>query len=485
MVKLKGLALLVAVIGRVVLLQTTQASALQKAGKQQRTSERILKAQRGTIFAADGAELALSVPSSTIIANPKLVTDPAGTAATLAALLKLSPAKQTSLQEAFTQKQTSFVYVVRQIDPSLAATVDGLRLAGVDVLAEEHRTMPSGAVGKSVLGRTDIDGIGIAGLERQFDQMLTGIDGERVTEHDRQGRSIAGSGTTTKAPVAGEDLVLTIDRSLQYQVEQALLARVDEPSVMAKGGTVVVMDTKSGNIRAIANVRRNDQGVAEITSANLAAVEARDPGSVAKVFSIAAAIDSGMVTPDTYFEVPGTYTFDRGTSYERTIRDAEPHNTESYSVRQIMTKSSNIGTMMVAGRMTPEQLHDYQAAFGFGSKTALDFPDETPGILRAADTLRGSEVATVSYGYGFSVSSLQLIAGVNTIANRGTYVAPRLVEATIDRGGERVGAAPSITRQVVKPETAAEMTSIMTDVVCRGTAKQARMDGVVSVAGKT
>ena len=478
-----SLVLLTAVLGRVVWLQITQASTLEAAGKKQRTTERLLKAQRGTIFAADGSELALSVPSSTVVANPKLILDIPGTVSALTSMLQLSPEKAASLETAFNAKQTSFVYVARQIDTDLAKAVDGLRLPGVDIMSEEHRTMPAGDVAKSVVGRTDIDGVGITGLEQKFNPMLTGVDGDRVYERDVRGRSIAGSGAVTKAPIAGEDIVLTIDRSLQYQVEQALLARVEE--LKARGGTVVVMSTKTGDIAAMASVRRNDQGVTEVTWSNIAAVEAQEPGSVAKVFSIAAAIDAGVITADTYFNVPGLYTFDKGTKWERTIRDAEPHGPVDYSVRQIMTKSSNIGTLLAAGRLTPEQLHAYHQAFGFGQATGLDLPYEAKGILRPGAELKGSEAATVSYGYGFATSSLQLVAAVNTIANGGTYVAPRLINATIDRAGQRSAAPAAATHPVVKPETAAEMTSIMTDVVCRGTAKNARMDGIVSVAGKT
>lgn len=469
----------------IVHLQVARASGLQRAGRQQWSSGTALVAPRGSIFSEDGSELAMSVPSSTVYADPAEVVDAAGTATVLGEFLDLSPEKVASLQISFTEKKTRFVYVARQIDSDLAGAVKALKLPGISVLAEAHRTMPSGDVARGVIGRTDIDGRGAdgSGLEKQYDAVLTGTDGERVSERDQDGNSLAGSTATLTAPIPGDDLVLTIDRSLQYQVEQALLQRVDETA--ARGGTVVVMDTATGNIRAMANVRRNDDGIAEVTWANLAAIDAREPGSVAKVFSVAAALDSGVATPDTTLEVPGVYVFDRGTKFQATIRDAEPHGPEPYTVRQIMAKSSNIGTMLLSQRLTPEQLHEYQEAFGFGAKTALDFPGETAGILRPADELRGSETATVSYGYGFATSSVQLVAGVNAIANGGVYVAPRLVDATIDVAGQRISMPASVTHPVVSELTAEQMVDMMTDVVCRGTAKQARMDGIVTVAGKT
>ena len=471
------------VIGEVVYLQTAGSESLKAAGLAQRVRESVLHAQRGTIFARDGGELALSVPSSTIIANPKLVTDPTGTAGVLTSLLGLAPEKELYLIDAFTAKEKSFVYVARQVDDDVAETVMALNLAGVNVIAEDKRIMPSGEVGRSVLGRTDIDGVGTGGLERQYDDLLTGIDGERVREQDRNGLSIPGSGTTTREPMPGTDLVLTLDRSLQFQVEQALLARVDE--VKAAGGTVVVMDTDTGEIYSIANVIRDeDTGIAAVTSANLAAVEAFEPGSVAKVFSLSAVVDSGVANPDTVIDVPGRMVFNRNTQWEQTVKDAELHDTKPMSLRDIIVHSSNIGTLLLTEQVGDERFGEYLQGFGFGQATALDFPDESAGRLKPFDEWQGSEAATMSYGYGYTTTSLQLAAAVNTVANGGTYVAPKMLMATIGADGEVTETPASTTRRVISPESAATMVDMMTDVVCTGTGKDARLDGI-TVAGKT
>ncbi len=471
------------VIGEVVYLQTAGSESLKAAGLAQRVSESVLHAQRGTIFARDGGELALSVPSSTIIANPKLVTDSTGTAGLLSSLLGLSPEKEQSLVAAFTAKEKSFVYVARQVDDDLAETIMAMNLAGVDVIAEDKRIMPSGEVGRSVLGRTDIDGVGTGGLERQYDYLLTGIDGERVREHDRNGLSIPGSGTTTQEPIPGTDLVLTLDRSLQFQVEQALLARVDE--VKADGGTVVVMDTDSGEIYAIANVKRDeDTGIAAVTSANLAAVEAFEPGSVAKVFSLSAVVDSGVANPDTVIDVPGRMVFNKNTIWEQTVKDAELHDTKPMSLRDIIVHSSNIGTLLLTEQVGDERFGEYLQGFGFGQPTALGFPDESAGRLKPVDEWQGSEASTMSYGYGYTTTSLQLAAAVNTVANGGTYVAPKMLMATIGADGEVTETPASATRRVIDPDSAATMIDMMTDVVCTGTGKDARLDSMTA-AGKT
>ncbi len=474
--------LFVAVVARVAFLQTAGSESLVAAGKAQRVSEAILHAPRGTIFARDGGELVMSVPSSTLIANPKLVTDPAGVSSLLGTMLQLAPDKQQSLLVAFTAKDKSFIYVARQIDDDLADSVMALNISGIDLLREDQRIMPSGEVGRSLLGRTDIDGVGTAGVELLYNAELTGVDGERVREHDARGRSIPGSGATTTEPVPGNDLILTLDRSLQFQVEQALVARVE--ALSAKGGAVVVMDTATGQIYAIANVSRGDDGVVAVTAANLAAVEPFEPGSVAKVFSLSAVVDTGVATPDTVIEVPGRIVYDRGTAWEHTINDAEPHNKEPMSLRHIIVHSSNIGTLLLTDEVGTERFGSYLESFGFGQKTALDFPDESAGIYKPASEWQGTEKQSHSYGYGYSVTALQLTAAVNTVANGGVYVAPKLVAATIGADGEVVDTAPSATHTVIKPSTAATMTDMMKDVVCEGTGKDARIADI-SVAGKT
>ena len=203
-----------------------------------------------------------------------------------------------------------------------------------------------------------------------------------MVKESSNGRSLPGTERVVDQPRPGTDLVLTIDRSMQYQVEQILLARVNE--LTAKGGNAIVMDTATGEILAIASVRKNAEGIPELTSGNLAAVEAYEPGSVAKVFSIAATLDSGVATTDRVYDVPGVYVFDEGQEYEKTIKDAYPHDLEPMSLRDIFVHSSNIGTLMAAGEVGSPRLHDYLDSFGFGKISSLQFPGETPGMLKQA-----------------------------------------------------------------------------------------------------
>lgn len=469
-------------IGRVMILQTVEAAAYRQAGLAQRETSVVLRADRGTIFDRDGTELAISVPSISIYANPTAVADPAGTAQVLASVLHLSPEEEAGLAADLADRDREFVYVARLLDKETAATVLALDLAGIDGVEEPKRIRAAGDLGLGVIGRTDPFGTGATGLELQYDATLQGTDGRMVKELDGSGRSMPGGSRVLEPARPGTDLVLTLDRSVQYQVEQALLARVEQ--LQARGGHTVVMDVDTGELYAVASVRRGDDGVVRTTSGNLAAVEAYEPGSVAKVFSIAAALDQGVVTPDTYLEVPGAMVFGENTEFEFKITDAYPHPTEAMSVRDILVHSSNIGTWKIADRLGKETLGEYLDAFGFGQPTGLGFPRESRGIVKPADQWQGTERVTVSYGYGFAATALQLTAAVNVVANGGVYVSPKLVRGTIDASGELEESPPAPTRPVLRPETAAQMRDIMTDVVCEGTATLAQLPGL-SVAGKT
>jgi cell division protein FtsI (penicillin-binding protein 3) len=292
------------------------------------------------------------------------------------------------------------------------------------------------------------------------------------------GRSIPGSEVVTEQPVAGDDLVLTLDRSVQYSTEQVLLEQV--AAIGARGATAIAMDTDTGEIYSMASVRRNDEsGVYEVTSGNFAAVDAYEPGSVAKVITIASALSDGLVTPETSYVVPW-----RKQYYDDLLKDSHEHPDEVMSVARILSESSNIGTIFVQQEMGRERHRDYMAAFGLGAKTALDFPGESPGILKQAEDLWGSERVTVAYGQGVSSTSLQLVAAINTIANRGTYVAPKLLKATVGSDGTVTETEPSESRAVVSEQAAVQTTEMMRKVVCSGTATRAQVDGL-SVAGKT
>ena len=471
-------AILLGLIGRVAYLQTTEAENLRSAAADQWTRSVSIPAQRGTVFDRHGAELAMSVPAVTVSINPKLIENGTATVQILDDLLDLPDDKVAELLAEIESKDRGFVFVRRQADADVGDQLAAMKLAGVNVDRESRREMPGGDTGRSIIGRANIDGVGISGLELQYDDLLTGTGGEMRREVAPGGRSIPGSETVTAQPVAGDDLVLTLDRSVQYSTEQVLLEQV--AAIGARGATAIAMDTDTGEIYSMASVRRDDEtGAYGVTSGNFAAVDAYEPGSVAKVITIASSLSEGLVTPETSYVVPW-----RKQYYDDLLKDSHEHPDEVMSVAQILTESSNIGTIFVQQEMGRERHREYMAAFGLGSKTALDFPGESPGILKQAKDLWGSERVTVAYGQGVSSTSLQLVAAVNTIANRGTYVAPKLVKATVGPDGSVVETAPSESRSVVTEQAAVQTTEMMRNVVCYGTATRAQVDGL-SIAGKT
>lgn len=473
--------LLLSMLLRVGYLQTVGASDFREASVSQRTRVNTVRAERGSILDRNGFELALPVPARTIFADPREVVDPAGTARALAAIIGLTPDDELALATRLQDGDSSFTYVLRQTDKELAEAIMALDLPGIASYTESSRSITSANL-RALVGRTDPDGIGTAGLEKQFDELLSGTDGRNVREVNANGQSIATSSDRSTPAIPGDHLVTTIDRNIQFQVDGILSQQVARLGALS--GTAIVMEAATGDIYALSTIRRNADGSYSSDSGNFAAVEAYEPGSVAKVFSVSAAINEGRVEQNSVFSVPGAMTFDQGTRWAWTIRDAYPHGLEEMTVRKILVDSSNLGTVQIAQTMTPESRYEYLRRFGFGSVTAVEFPGESKGLLASPDKWRGSEKVTNAYGYGYASTALQLVAGVNVVANDGAYVAPRLAAATIDRDGINHELPKSESRTVLKPETAAVMRSLMSDVVCYGTAQLAKVPGM-TVAGKT
>jgi cell division protein FtsI (penicillin-binding protein 3) len=473
--------LLCAMLLRTGYLQTIGSGQYRDASVSQRTRVNVLYAERGSILDRNGLELALPIPLRTVYADPREVVDAIGTARAVAALLGMTPEAEVALAEKLQDKSKSFTYIARQASQEVADTLLALDLPGVSSYKESGRELTSDGL-RALVGRTDPDGLGTSGLEKQFDILLAGVNGRQVREVSAKGQSIPATQDNTVSAIPGKTLVTTIDRNIQFQVDGILAQQIAR--LQARSGTAIVMDSATGEIYAMSTLRLNEDGTYSADSGNIAAVEANEPGSVAKVFSIAAAINEGKVDATSPFTVPPVFVANKGTEWENVLRDAYPHEIEEMSVRKIFVDSSNVGTLMVGQTIGPDKLHDYLQSFGFGAKSAVDFPGETKGILQSADKWVGSQKFTTSYGYGYSTTALQLIAGVNVVANNGNYVAPRLVTATVTKDGLNEPIAATEQHAVITPETAATMRSLMSDVVCFGTATLGKVPGI-TVAGKT
>ena len=475
-------AILLSLLGvRVALLQTVWAGDYREASVSQRTRVQVIRAERGSILDRNGRELALPVPTRTVFADPRSVVDPVGVAHVVAGVLQLDPQAEVELATKLQNKTSSFVYIARQADKEVADAILALGLKGVSSYRESGRALSSASL-QAVIGRTDIDGVGISGLELKYHDLLTGVDGRIVREVNSSGKSIAAGGGEVLEPTSGGQLTTTIDRTIQFQVDGIVKQQVER--LGARGGTAIVMDTKTGEIYAMSNIRINEDGTYSSQSGNFAAVEANEPGSVAKVFSIAAAINEGAVTTASSFSVPGSQVFDKGTQWEYKVTDAYPHGLEDMSVRKIFVDSSNIGTIQISRTLDTKKNYEYLKLFGFGTKTSVEYPGESRGSLRPVSKWQGTEKFSFSYGYGYTSTALQLAAAVNVVANKGVYVAPKMLLKSTDKDGTTISTPASATHQVLSASTAQTMTALMTDVVCYGTGKLAKMPGI-SVAGKT
>jgi cell division protein FtsI (penicillin-binding protein 3) len=458
-----------AIAYRVATLQVLAPDQLVAYGQDQRERVTVLAAPRGSILDRNGADLALNVPSATITADPRLIEQPVAVANELAPLLGadvLTMAEQLSTDR-------GFVYLDRQVDRELGEQIEDLGIDGITVTQEPTRSNPAGLLAHSLLGSVDVDGVGSSGLERQYDELLAGEPGEVEVERDPEGNTIASGNNHYDAADQGEDLQLTIDREVQYQAERLLAAQVAASG--ARGGTVIVSRPATGELLAVANIDAYDEETGTYTDPvpaadNRALTAVFEPGSVNKIITLSAALEEGVVTPDTTASVADSIPVG-----DAVISDSHPHGTVDMTTRQVLAESSNVGTIQIAQQMSPETIDHYIRAFGLGERTDLGFPDESPGILLPTDEWSSTSIGTIPIGQGIAATPMQVLEAFNVIANGGRYVAPRLVE------GEDTPAP----RRVVSEQTAAQMTEMMTGVTeAGGTGEAARIEGY-PVAGKT
>ena len=331
--------MLCAMLLRTAYLQTIGSGQYRDASVSQRTRVNTVKAERGSILDRNGLELAIPIPLRTVVADPREVIDPVGTARAIAVVLGLSPEAEIALAERLQDKTLRFTYVARQTSQEVADSLLALGLPGVSSRKETGRELTSEGL-RALVGRTDPDGLGTSGLELQFDMLLAGVNGRQVREVSAKGQSIPATQDESVAAIPGKTLVTTIDRNIQFQVDGILAQQIAR--LQARSGTAIVMDSATGEIYAMSTLRLNEDGTYSADSGNIAAVEANEPGSVAKVFSIAAAINEGQVDSKTVFSVPPTFIANKGTQWEQPLNDAYPHGLEDMLVRKIFVDSSNI-----------------------------------------------------------------------------------------------------------------------------------------------
>jgi cell division protein FtsI (penicillin-binding protein 3) len=453
--------------GRAVWLQAVHARPLDRLARGQHHATIDLPAARGSILDRNGVELAIGKQAITVYANPRHVADPRATAIAAGRVLRIDPDR---LYGKLADRSRGFVYLARKADPARAEALRALELTGIGFYPEERRVYPQGTVASHVLGFAGIDNRGLSGLELALDKTLAGRNGRQTVVRDPFGRTLQ---VVSSVPAEeGRNVRLTLDATLQANAQSVLLHTVRR--WRAKAASAVVLDPTTGGVLAMASEPGFDANrFAETTrdvQRNRAVTDTYEPGSTLKVVTVAGALAEGLVTPSTQFSLePKIQVADR------VIGEAHRKETERMTVAEILSRSSNVGTITLAEQLGRERLEAWIARFGFGKRTGIDFPGETKGILPFYWS--GSTIGTLPIGHGIAVTPIQMAAAYGAVANGGVWLPPRLLaDRTLGNGPHR--------RRVMSKRVAGHLLSMLRDVVIEGTGQKAEVAGY-QVAGKT
>jgi cell division protein FtsI/penicillin-binding protein 2 len=456
---------------RAAWLQGVRAQDLGRLAQSQHRATVVDPGGRGTIYDRAGVQLAIGRQATTIYANPRQIHDPRAVALAAGKTLRLDPA---DLYPLLADRSRGFVYLARKADPKRAKLLERQQILGLGFVPEEQRVYPQGRVAAHVLGYAGTDNRGLAGLELAIDETLRGRPGRQTIVRDPSGRAIEVISST--AAEEGHDVYLTIDHTLQANAETVLRATVKR--WQAKGASAVVLDPRTGGILAMAVERGYDANrypeASRDLQRNRAVTDTYEPGSTFKVVTVSAVLSERLVSPNTAFTLP--YEINVA---DRVIHDAHPRGTERMTVDEIISRSSNVGTITLAQLLGTHRLADWVERFGFGQKSGIDFPGETRGIVPPLERWSGSTIGTLPIGHGIAVTPVQMAAAYAAVANEGVWLRPHLVE--------RIGAEdrPSVAaRRVLSRPVARQVMSMMRDVVVEGTGQEAALPGY-QVAGKT
>ncbi|MCL5734141.1 MAG: penicillin-binding protein 2 [Actinobacteria bacterium] len=464
-----GLAVLflIALLGRAFYVQVVAASALKSQANVQSTRTITLAAPRGAIYDRDGVLLATSQPTATVYVNPRQVKDPAAVAK------QLTPILGRSEQDLITRltKDSGFEYLARKIELAKGEEVKELEIAGVGVCTEDKRLYPAGAVSPQLLGYVGTDNTGLAGVEYQYEERLSGEPGKLTVVSDLHGNRL--DTALSVDPVPGQSLTLTIDESIQFEVEKVLTGVASEFN--AKRASAIVLDPTTGDILAMGNTPIFDTNrygsTPEKDRRNSAVVDMYEPGSTFKMVAVAAALQEGLVTPSTKFQLGRTIK-----KYDRVVHEAHEGVPEvrELTVEQILAQSSNVGAVTIGLEVGKDRLVDMIRKFGFTQKLGIDFPGEAPGLMPVPDKWSGTTILNIPIGQGISVTPLQMAAAYGAIANNGVLIQPHLAKDI----------NTPWSRRVVSDTVAAQLRSMLMVTVEDGTGTAAQVPGY-TVAGKT
>jgi cell division protein FtsI (penicillin-binding protein 3) len=479
---------------RLIEIQAIRASGYVKKAEVELSKSATLLAPRGTIYDINGVELARSISAMNIAVDQTVVNDPAAAAKVVAPILNMTPSQ---LQPDLTGERR-YVLIAKDITPEtwrqvnqaikdyntqILKTKDGIskRIGGFVPERSFIRDYPSGKLTSSLIGITNDQGSGASGIESSLNSLLAGTNGKYIYANGR-GNIIPGSEQVSVEAKSGTSVRLTIDRDVQWVAQNAISQAV--ASSRAESGTVIVMDPKTGAILAQASAPTFDPNISSTITLNKlrnpAVQEVYEPGSTGKVITVAAALQEGLVTPQSIFTIP--YKMKVADEY---FHDHEKHPTQRLTTTGVLAVSSNTGSIQIGQKLGKETLYNYLRKFGIGQSTNSKLPGESAGILHPVKEWSGTSLPTIAFGQGYSLTAMQATSVFATIANDGVRVSPSILAGVVDESGKYTPAKENESVRVLSSQTASNMRAMMESVVSSsGTAPAAAISGY-RIAGKT
>jgi cell division protein FtsI (penicillin-binding protein 3) len=470
---------------RLVYLQVSKHDTLVARAHKQQQEAVETSPTRGPVLDRHERELARTIDTTSVFIAPdefnknetRAMEEIGCTADVLSSVLSLD--QRTLVNQILEAKESGrrFLWIARRIAPDKAQTLETMDLAGVHTRKEPKRFYPNGSLAANVLGFVGLDGNGLAGIEQVYNKKITGEPGKLFLEKDSRGRAYE---STEISGRPGQTIILTIDQSIQYQAEAALMTAIEQSG--AKAGTAIVLDPHNGDILALANAPTfdpNDVGAASPAArANWALQNIYEPGSTFKVVAFSAAIEKGLAKPDDQIDCQmGSITVGK-----RVIHDSHPFGT--LTIADALAKSSNVAAIKLGLRVGDPTMYDYITRFGFGSRTGIELPGETAGLVRPLNRWQPSSIGSIAIGQEVGVTPLQMAAAFGALANDGVRIAPHLIREIRSASGVSVYRPNPERRRVISPETASALRGMLEGVTLNGTAKKAQLDGYTA-AGKT
>ncbi|MGY8762296.1 MAG: peptidoglycan D,D-transpeptidase FtsI family protein [Nitrospinaceae bacterium] len=468
------------IVWKLFFLQIIKHEHLSSRSEQQHQKTINIHYGRGSIFDRNMNELASNIEAESVYATPREIKNKKKTALILTKALSLNKSKIYKK----ISSERNFVWIKRKASPGEIVKLKKASLSGINFITENKRFFPKRELASGIIGFTGIDNQGLAGIEHQYDKNLRGTVVKTVLRKDAHGKLVQFNGQANgeTGDKNNRSMVLTVDEVIQFFAEHHLAKQVKK--LQAKSGVAIVMNPSTGEIYAIANAPQfNPNNYSAYDSRmwiNRAVSRAYEPGSIFKAILAAAAIDSGAVRPqDIFFCENGIFSI-RGKS----IGEAANHKFGWLTMRDIISKSSNIGSIKIAQKLGKQPFYDYIRKFGFGQKTGVSLPGEATGRFKSLNAWDESSLASISFGHEISTTPLQMISAISAIANGGTLMTPRISRAIIKNGNVSKQFNPKALRRVISTRTSKQVVDILKNAVKNGTGGKAAIKGY-EVAGKT